>query len=413
MNIAMLLKAEFRRSIGVICGMAAVLALTLALTVSAGLCERSLRQASSAAAERFDILIGARTGGVPLLLGTVFLRDERLPLVPAAVLGQLQNDLGVRWAAPVAFGDRVQNAVMVGTTRDLAGFGGTMKPEKGRLFDRDNEAVAGADAGFSVGDTLTPSHGRIAGRGHSHDAHPFKVVGTLPRTGTPWDRAVLVPIEAVWAMHSRAHTEAGEEQSPAEHAVLESWMQGDLNHLPGFSAIIVKPVGLSDAYRIRQRIGNESPAGTDGRPVSLTAVFTGEVLVELYAALGNVGRVLSAFSTTATAAALLATLVTGVLLGRLRRPMLLQLRVMGAPARYVFALIWCLIMSVTVLGSVGGFVLGWGASLMAAATVGAQTGIRMLPSPGLPEAIIMGCVLAAGALCALFPAQAAARAKLQ
>ena len=407
MTVLPLLKAELRRSFGVILGISAVLALTLALTVSAGLCERSLRQASTAAAERFDILIGARTGGVPLLLGTVFLRDEQLSLVPASVLGELRRDRGVRWAAPVAFGDRAGNAVIVGTTKDLASFGGTLMPEKGRLFEARDEALAGADSGFAPGDLITPSHGRISGRGHSHGAHRLKVVGTLPRTGTPWDRAVLIPIETVWAMHSPVHGTHGRDEPR-----LESWMNEDPVGLPGFSAVVVKPVGLSDAYRIRQRIGSESPAGADGRPVSLTAVFTGEVLVELYAALGNAGSVLSAFCQTATAAALLATLVTGILLGRLRRPMLLQLRVMGAPARYVFTLIWCLVMSVTVLGAAGGFALGWAGALIASAAVGAETGMRMIPTPGLPEVLITGCVLLSGALCALLPAAAAAKARL-
>ena len=67
------------------------------------------------------------------------------------------------------------------------------------------------------------------------------MVGVLPETGTPWDRAVLVPIESIWAMHDNKIA-----QEPPQ---LEQWLlQKNVDALPGFSAIVVKPVSISDAY---------------------------------------------------------------------------------------------------------------------------------------------------------------------
>jgi len=36
---------------------------------------------------------------------------------------------------------------------------------------------------------------------HRHDGVRYTVVGRLPRLGTPWDHAILVPIESVWETH--------------------------------------------------------------------------------------------------------------------------------------------------------------------------------------------------------------------
>jgi len=80
------------------------------------------------------------------------------------------------------------------------------------LFAARAEAVIGADVRLAVGDEMTPSHG-IAGRHpllgvesaderlHRHEGFRYHVVGRLPRQGSPWDRAILVPIESVWETH--------------------------------------------------------------------------------------------------------------------------------------------------------------------------------------------------------------------
>ena len=83
MHVWMLLKCELRRSLGVLGGMALVLALALSLAVSTGLAERMLRSSSAQAADDFDLLVGAKGSAVSLLLGTVYLRDEPLSLVPS------------------------------------------------------------------------------------------------------------------------------------------------------------------------------------------------------------------------------------------------------------------------------------------------------------------------------------------
>ena len=94
MNIALLLKSELRRSAGILAGMALIIALALSIAVAAGICERMVKASAAQSADDFDLLIGARGSSSALLLGTVFLRDEMLPIVPASALAQLGKGCG-------------------------------------------------------------------------------------------------------------------------------------------------------------------------------------------------------------------------------------------------------------------------------------------------------------------------------
>ena len=114
MNIALLLKSELRRSAGILAGMALIIALALSIAVAAGICERMVKASAAQSADDFDLLIGARGSSSALLLGTVFLRDEMLPIVPASAWANIREaqtaKSSIRWAAPVAFGDRTPPA---------------------------------------------------------------------------------------------------------------------------------------------------------------------------------------------------------------------------------------------------------------------------------------------------------------
>ena len=409
MNVFLLLKAELRRSLGVLTGLALVLALSLSLSITTGLTDRMLRQSSAAAADRFDLLIGAKGSATSLLLSTVFLRDEPHALVPLSVMQGLDAKHGVKWAAPVAFGDRAGSAPIVGTTATFITFGSTLSPQSGRVFTSLYEAVVGADAPYQIGDTIEPMHGRTPGAGHKHAHTQFTVVGRMPSTGTPWDRAVMVPIEALWAMHSPSLQAKWRQASP----LLGTWSDEDMKALPGVSAVVVKPAGIADAYRLRQLHSTRTVTDADGNPMNLMGVFSGEVLVSLYGLLGSASKAISWLAHLTLFTALSATVIAGVLLGEVRKPTLLQLRVLGAPRRYITTLIWLQIMAVIMTGALGGLILGTGFAQGVALMLGRETGIVMHPAPGEAECLTLAVTLIVGALCAIVPAWMTGRSNIR
>jgi putative ABC transport system permease protein len=396
-----------------------LVALAAALGVAVTLQERALRLGSARAADKFDVVIGAAGSETQLVLSSVFLQAAPLPLVDGQVLAKLAADPRVAWAAPVGFGDSFAGQPIVGTTTSLvesttSGF------TEGRIFALEGEAVLGAAVELPLGAEIKPMHGTAETGGHTHAGPAYTVVGKLRPTGTPWDRAILVPIQAVWHVHGLG-MEHGEEHGHGEHAVqadgearhgehdddtgalrktgeaaggeeeaprhafalgeasathVEEAHHGSIvpdapvvetfgEHTPGLPAILVKPRTIADAYRLRQEY----------RTGATLAVFPGEVLTGLYATLGDAKMVLSAVAAGSqglVAAALV--LVTVIHVGQ-RRRQIGALRAFGAPGASVFLIVWLELFLLVALGIGLGFLLGFGAAHLGAQLFTGRSGI--------------------------------------
>ncbi len=233
------------------------------------------------------------------------------------------------------------------------------------------------------------------------------VVGRLPPTGSPWDKAVLVPIEFVWQVHGlgtghgpapeHAGESAGDNRDGAEgdeheHAAVEADVPigppFDLEALPGIPAAVVKPRTLAEAYGLRNT----------WRTTETTAFFPAEVLVQLYELIGDVRVVMSALA-VATQTLLVAAILAGILiLMRLYTQRFAVLRALGAPRLYIFAVVWTFSFALIA----GGAALGL---LVAAALAGSvssifehASGIAMTAAIGAPEFALAAGIAVVGAL---------------
>ena len=163
MNVFLFLKGELRQSKGVFFGLTVLLALALAVAVSVIQTERMVKSSTIRAADQFDILVGTKGSRSALLLGTVYLRDEMLSLVPMPVLNDLSpKSSDISWAAPLAFGDRWRDCPIAGTSSELVNLGGKRPLASGRMFLNTDEAVVGAGVPLKEGDSFAPSHGSVA-----------------------------------------------------------------------------------------------------------------------------------------------------------------------------------------------------------------------------------------------------------
>jgi putative ABC transport system permease protein len=357
--------ADIRRSRSGVLAVVALIAVAVALGVAVSAQERALRRGSAQAADAFDLMIGAPGGPTQLVLSGVYLQAAALPLVRGAVLQRLQGEAGVAFAAPLAFGDRHRGHPVVGTTAPFATRGGTLTPSEGRIFGRADEAIIGADVPMGMGERFQPAHG--APRGHEeaateeqdHHEFAYTIVGRLPRLGTPWDRAILVPVEAVWRLHGlpTGHAEGAERIGPP-------WEGPAIGGVP---AIVVKPRSVADAYRLRGKYRTDDSM----------AVFPAEVLVELYALLGDARDLLALFAvatqTLVVAAVLLAVFATL----EQRRRLLALLRALGASRGFVFAAVWVQVSLMVAIGSACGLLGGWAGALVISTAFAAKTGIAL------------------------------------
>jgi putative ABC transport system permease protein len=422
MNPAPIVVAMLRRHVAICAMFALLIALAVGLGGVLTAQERALRQGSARAADRFDIVVAAPGSHTDLLLKVVFLQPGSVELLSGPPLRRLLAETRAEFVAPVGFGDSYLGSPVVGTIAALVTHlaGGSLE---GRMFEGVQEAVAGADVPLAIGDTFEAAHGEDAGPEADHHPQALTVVGRMPPTGTPWDRAILVPIEFVWQVHGlgTGHAEgehAGEGHAEEEHADEDhaDEVSGPEEHgedhdhaevhetrigppfdapeVPGIPAAIVKPATLAAAYGLRG----------EWRTPETTAFFPAEVLVALYELIGDV-RVVMSIMAIATQALLVAAILTAiVLLMQLYRRRFAILRALGAPPRYVFAVVWVFSFTLIAAGCLAGLLVAWASAGAVSAFFSEATGMALEARLGWPEIRLAGAIALLGALLAALPA---------
>jgi putative ABC transport system permease protein len=368
--------AELKRNPLGCAAIVVLIALTVALGVAVTAQERALRTASARAADRFDLIVGAPGSPTQLVLTTVYLQPAALELLPDETLTKLGLEQGVAALAPVAVTDSYRGYTIVATTAAFAAGSGIAD---GRMFAREHEGVIGSEVALLLGETLHPAHGSPAENVLETHAHDFQItiVGRAAPTGTPWDRAIIVPIEAVWAMHGDAY----------EHGT---------GRVP---AIVVKPRSVTDAYHLRAKY----------RGHDTVAVFPAEVLVPLYALLGDVRALFAGMALAFQGLLIAAVLLVIVAVLAARRQSIGVLRALGAPPSFVFVTVWLQGALLIASGVLAGAALGWALARGVGAWASAQTGLAIDAAPGIPEVLLLLALLIGGSLLAALPSLTALR----
>ena len=420
--------ADLRRHWPGVIAIMLLIALATALGVAVTLQERALRLGSARAAAAFDLVVGAAGSETQLVLSSVFLQPAPLPLLPGDVLAKLRADPRVAWAAPVGFGDFVGGYPIVGTTKDAVD--GLGKLAEGSGITHLGDAVVGSYVNRDIGETVHPFHGTVGQAGEVHKETEYKVVGRLAPTGTPWDRAILVPIQAVWQVHAHHDHEeetgivqavagvSAEANHEDEHNHVHGETHNDHDHQhegafseavdeavltradnPGVPAIVVKPKSIADAYNLRQEY----------RRGNTVAVFPGEVLTRLYGTLGDARRILTtvAYGAQGLVAAAILLIVSIHVLQRQRQ--IGALRAFGAPRTVVFGIVWFEAFFILAIGVIAGFGIGYGCVVILSDKLGSESGVVLPVEFQTTDLWTMAGLFSLSALVTLLPALLAYR----
>lgn len=355
-----------------------------------------------------DLIIGARSGSVQLLLYSVF----RIGNATNNVSWQSYQDIAARpevaWSVPMSLGDSHRGFRVLGTTtaffdryqyrRDRS-----LELAKGQRFDDLFDAVIGADVakslGYEVGQSIVVAHG-IASFVH-HDDKPFRVSGILQKTGTPIDRTVFVSLEAIEAIH--VDWQGGAQSRDPISA--EDVRAMDLRP----KAITAALVGLKSRLQVfgLQRWVN------DYAQEPLLALLPGVALAELWEVISVAETALMGVSAMVVVTALMgmvAMVFSG--LNERRREMAI-LRTLGAGPRTIFALLMAEAVFMSLMAVTLGVILLYAGLFLARPYVDAQFGLYLDISPlSRDEVILLGWVMVAAILASLAPAIRAYRLSL-
>ncbi|MFN5011705.1 MAG: ABC transporter permease [Gammaproteobacteria bacterium] len=285
-----------------------------------------------------DLIVGARSGQINLLLYSVFRVGDATANVSWETYQKVARRSDVAWTIPLSLGDSHRGYRVLGTNLDyfrhyrFAG-GRELAFESGKPFADLYDAVLGAEVaralGYKVGDSVVIAHGLGNVSFAQHEDKPFRIVGILARTGTPVDRTVHVSLEAITAIH--VDWQSGMRALPGGRVDAEAARAMDLT--PG--SITAFMVGMQNRVMTfgLQRAVNEY------RQEALLAIMPGVALTQLWNLVGIADTALMIVAAFVVLAGLLGML-TAILtsLNERRREMAI-LRSVGARPRHVFTLL--------------------------------------------------------------------------
>lgn len=389
-------------------GTVALTILTIALSTMLFLGVEKIRTGAKAGFEATvsgtDLIVGARSAPVNLLLASVF----RIGNTQANMSWEAAEAIAARddvaWTVPLSLGDSHRGERVLGTVPAYFehykyGDSASLQLAKGDVFADLFDVVLGAQTarllGYDLGDEIELTHG-LGQAGISDHAHlPFRIVGILAPTGTPVDRTVHVSLQAIEAIHigweTGAPSRIAQALSPEERAVLAGSPES-------ISALLV---GLTDRASILR-----TKRAIDTYPdEALLAVLPGQAMGELWAITGMAERALLAVSIFVVLVGLvsaLAMLLSG--LSERRREMAI-LRAVGARPAEIGSLLIVEALIIAALGAILGAIVLQIMLMLGAPALANRWGVVLLGTgPGLIDLGAIVLVTLSAGVMGLVPA---------
>jgi putative ABC transport system permease protein len=151
-----------------------------------------------------DMVVGAKGSPLQLILSSVYHIDNPTGNISYKEANKLKSNPMVKLTVPLSYGDSYKGFRIVGTSLDYPDLF-QAKIKEGKLWSQSLEVVLGnfvAEVNnLQIGDTFVGSHGLVDG-GHTHDEHPYTVVGIFEESNSTIDQLILTNTESVWNVHN-------------------------------------------------------------------------------------------------------------------------------------------------------------------------------------------------------------------
>jgi putative ABC transport system permease protein len=378
-----------------------IIALSVGVSVFLMTLHQGLQKGLTLATEPFSLLVSAPGSQHQLVLNAVFLQDRPLPNIPYEEVNALQKkEKLVKSAIPLAFGDSYQGYRIVGSSRAIfqmkayQNSSPWLSLQEGRPFEKPFEAVIGRDVAsrlhLKIGSTFESTHGLLPKSKQAHKGHPFTVVGILKDVQGPYNQVILTPIESVWEVH--AHKE--QNKLALELAQKTGRPLPEEKHEKEVSAILIEPVGYSQAYQLASQYQSRKDA---------MLVFPAQTIVQFFNLMGRGEKMWRPVGGFLMALSILIVVITSYLSTLTRLGEYAVMRALGAKEKQIAA-IWLwqntfLIAGGTILGTI----LGLGVYVILAHFLAASTAVTLpVYLPPLTIALLAGAVVV-GILASLLP----------
>ncbi|MEM9357271.1 MAG: ABC transporter permease [Pseudomonadota bacterium] len=350
-----------------------------------------------------DLVVGARSGGIQLLLYSVFRIGNATNNMTWRSYEDIASRPEVKWIIPLSLGDSHRGFRVLGTTQEYFDRykyrqGQSLEFQSGKRFDDLFDAAVGADVaaelGYKVGDKIVVAHGLGRIGLSKHDDKPFRVSGVLAKTGTPVDRTVHVSLEAIEAIH--IDWQGGARRT--DRTVTADEVR-TMRLRP--KAVTAAMVGLKSKlaiFKLQRYVNNY-------RSEPLSAILPGATLYELWGLVGTAETALQVVSFMVVVTAILGMMTMILATLNERRREIAILRSVGAGPRTVIGLLVSEAGILTFAGVVVGLVATYALLFVLRPAIDAAYGLYLdIAAPGMTELMALAAIVVGGVLAGLLPA---------
>jgi putative ABC transport system permease protein len=356
-----------------------------------------------------DLIVGARSGSVQLLLYSVFRIGNATNNLTWESYQDIANRREVDWIVPISLGDSHRQFRVMGTTpaffeRYKYRSGQSLEVRDGAIMDDLFDTVIGADVaatlGYAIGDPIVVAHGLASFS--EHEDQPFRVSGILEKTGTPVDRTVIVGLRAIEAIHVDWQ---GGGQIQGQSTPVDTVRQMKLEP-KAVTAALVGVKGRLQVFGLQRSI-NEYPEEP------LLAILPGVALQELWQIVGIAETALIGVSAMVVITALIGMMATIFSSLNERRREMAIFRAMGARPRLILGLLVLEAVLMATIGALIGLALLYVGLVIGQPLIDSAFGLWLpIDPPTLREVWVLLGVIAAGAIVSMVPALRAYRMSL-
>lgn len=325
--------------------------LSLVLLLSIERIRRSVEENFTQTVSGVDLIVGARTGSLQLVLYSVFNIGQATNNISYENYNKIKNRPEVDWTIPYSLGDGHKGYRVVATNNDFFKYYQYRNHQniellEGQVFAGYFDVVLGAEAAqvlkYKVGDKIVLVHGSTTGDSfQSHDDKPFKVVGIMKPTGTAIDRSMYISLEGMEAIHIDWKSGAAPEKG---HEIKIDDIKPEMLVPHAITSFFLKTKSKIQILKLQREI-------TEDDTEAMLAVIPGVVLSELWQSLSQIEFVLKLISALVLVVGLIGMMISLVSSMNERRREIAILRSIGATQSIVSRIVLFEVM-VLLFGSV-------------------------------------------------------------
>ena len=280
-----------------------------------------------------DVVVGAKGSPLQLVLSSIHHIDIPTGNISYKNAKKIMKHPAIKFGVPISLGDNFQNYRIVGTDKKFLKLYDA-ELEIGSMWEKPMQSVIGSNvANFTklkIDKFFVGSHGLID-TGDIHSEQPYKVVGILKKTGTILDNLIITSLDSVWNLHSN------------QNDILKNSDSLEV------TALLLKYKNKTSVFSFPRLINKNT---------SMQAASPNLEISKLFKLTGGVHKIINYLSiiiVSLSFAGILFTLLNNI---NERKYDLAILRTLGFTRERIFSIILIEGMTISILGSFIGLILG-------------------------------------------------------